>query len=196
MIRVVGFHNKSPMITFAYRKSQMVNVAAEKTTEEHLNEAVKRFGQEVHCDFNDYALYIDDASDVSRYVLLLEPDTPIAPDCDGTYGQMMQRILSEVNPEYGFIARRGSLGRAAGADPAAADPRTVARNKTGQRFFRQPGQTGPGTGCADETEILLRPSGRGAGSAQMGFLYEKVKEFKGSETARNRQTRKILLQYR
>ena len=110
VIRVVGFHNKSPMITFAYRKSQMVNVAAEKTTEEHLNEAVKRFGQEVHCDFNDYALYIDDASDVSRYVLLLEPDTPIAPDCDGTYGQMMQRILSEVNPEYGFIARRGSLG--------------------------------------------------------------------------------------
>ncbi len=110
VIRVLGFHNKSPMITFAYRKSQMVNVAAEKTTEEHLNEAVKRFGQELGCEFNDFALYVDDESDVSRYVLLLEPDTPVPADRDGKYARMMHRILSKVNPEYGVVADCGSLG--------------------------------------------------------------------------------------
>lgn len=110
VIRVVGFHNNCPMVTFSYRKSQMVNVAAEKTTEEHLNEAVKRFGKEMGCDFNDYALYLDDEGDVSRYVLLLEPDTPFPVDTDGSYGKVMHRILSEVNPEYGVVANDGSLG--------------------------------------------------------------------------------------
>ena len=98
------------MITFAYRKSQMVNVAAEKTTEEHLNEAVKRFGQALHCDFNDYALYLDDAADVSRYVFLLEPDTPVAVDRDGSYAKLMRKILWDVNPEYAEVDRCGSLG--------------------------------------------------------------------------------------
>ena len=110
VIRVLGFHNKMPMITFAYRKSQVVNVAAEKTTEEHLNEAVKRFGQAVHCEFNDYALYIDDEADVSRYVFLLEPDTPFAVDHDGSYGKLMEKILCEVNLEYAAVLECGSLG--------------------------------------------------------------------------------------
>ena len=110
VVRVVGFHNECPMITFAYRKSQMVNVAAEKTTEEHLNEAVKRFGKEVGCDFSDYALYLDTEGDVSRYVLVLEPDRPFPVDTDGSYGKLMHRIISEVNPEYGIVTNDGSLG--------------------------------------------------------------------------------------
>ena len=108
VIRVVGFHNKSPMITFAYRKSQLVNVAAEKTTEDHLNEAVKRFGKEKNCVFNDYCLYVDTDSPISRYVLILEPDTPFPID-DGTYGPLMHKILSEVNLEYGVVASDRSL---------------------------------------------------------------------------------------
>ena len=110
VIRVLGFHNKSPMITFAYRKNQLVNIAAEKTTEEHLNEAVKRFGKAVGCDFNDYALYLDTDHDPSRYVLLLEPDTPFPVDTDGSYAALMQKILSEVNPEYGVVVQDRSIG--------------------------------------------------------------------------------------
>jgi hypothetical protein len=110
VIRVLGFHNKSPMITFAYRKNQLVNIAAEKTTEEHLNEAVKRFGKAVGCDFNDYALYLDTDHDPSRYVLLLEPDTPSPVDTDGSYAALMQKILSEVNPEYGVVVQDRSIG--------------------------------------------------------------------------------------
>ena len=109
VIRVLGFHNKSPMITFAYRKSQLVNVAAEKTTEEHLNEAMKRFGKAVGTDINDYALYVDMESDLARYVLLLEPDTPIPVDKDGKYGKLMEKILCEVNPEYKAVVDCGDL---------------------------------------------------------------------------------------
>ena len=104
VIRVVGFHNNCPLITFAYRKGQLVNIAAEKTTEEHLNEAVKRFGKEINIDINDYALYIDSEPAVSRYVMLLEPDSPMPIDQDQKYGKLFEKILSDINPEYGFFA--------------------------------------------------------------------------------------------
>lgn len=110
VIRVLGFHNKLPLITFAYRKGQLVNVAAEKTSEEHLNESVRRLGKKLGVDFNDWALYIDTEPTVSRYVMLLEPDTPIEIDKDGKYGKMFNEILSEVNPEYDFFGnKRGSI---------------------------------------------------------------------------------------
>ena len=110
VIRVVGFHNNCPLITFAYRKGQLVNIAAEKTSEEHLNIAVKRLGKSLGVDFGDYALYIDSEPAVSRYVMLLEPDRPIPVDKDKKYAQEFQRILCEVNPEYEFFAKkRGSI---------------------------------------------------------------------------------------
>ena len=110
VIRVVGRHNNCPLITFAYRKGQLVNIAAEKTTEEHLNEAVKRLGKRLNVEFNDYALYVDSDSAVSRYVMLLEPDKPMPIDVDGKMGKMLGEILSDVNVEYKFFADvRGSI---------------------------------------------------------------------------------------
>lgn len=111
VIRVVGFYNNCPMITFAYRKSQLVNVAAEKMTEEHMDEAVRRMKKELNCEFNDYAIYVDSEGAVSRYVVLLEPDHPIPVDAEGIYGEIMGRLFGEVNPEYGILTKLGSLGR-------------------------------------------------------------------------------------
>ena len=104
VIRVIGFHNKCPLITFAYRKGQLVNIAAEKTSEEHLTESVRRLSKELGVNFTDYALYIDTNRAVSRYVMLLEPDGPVAIDKDGAYAKAFNKILSEVNPEYDFFA--------------------------------------------------------------------------------------------
>lgn len=106
VIRVVGFYNNCPLITFAYRKGQLVNIAAEKTSEEHLNEAVKRFSKEINIDINDYALYIDSEPAVSRYVMLLEPDSHMPIDVDQKYGKLFNKILSEINPEYDFFANQ------------------------------------------------------------------------------------------
>ena len=104
VIRVIGFHNKCPLITFAYRKGQLVNIAAEKTSEEHLTESVRRLSKELGVNFTDYALYIDTNRTVSRYVMLLEPDSHVEIDKDGAYAKAFNRILSEVNPEYNFFA--------------------------------------------------------------------------------------------
>ena len=110
VIRVLGFHNKCPLITFAYRKGQLVNVSAEKTTEEHLNEAVRRLGKELDISINDFALYVDANRTVSRYVLLLEPDGPMPLDTDGKYAKRLDEFLCDINPEYYFYRfTRGSI---------------------------------------------------------------------------------------
>ena len=110
VIRVVGFYENCPMITFAYRKNQLFNVAAEKTTEEHIDEAVRRLGKALNCEFPEYAVYLDTKSEVSRYVLLLEPETPIPVDSEGKYGEILQKILCDVNPEYPIFVERGTIG--------------------------------------------------------------------------------------
>ena len=87
------------------------DVAAEKMTEEHMDEAVRRMKKELNCEFNDYAIYVDSEGAVSRYVVLLEPDHPIPVDAEGIYGEIMGRLFGEVNPEYGILTKLGSLGR-------------------------------------------------------------------------------------
>ena len=110
VIRVLGFYNNLPLITFAYRKGQLANIAGEKTTEEHLNEAVTRLGKELNVDITDFALYLDTDRPISRYVLLIEPDTPLKIDKEGKYSKIFHEIIRDVNKEYSVADDRGSLG--------------------------------------------------------------------------------------
>lgn len=60
-----------------YRKGRLTDVTGEKTTEEHLNKAVIKLGEELGVDINDFYLYLDSDRPVSRYILLIEPDTKL-----------------------------------------------------------------------------------------------------------------------
>ena len=111
VIRVLGFYNHLPLITFAYRKGQLANLAGEKTTEEHLNEAVAKLGKELKVEFNDFALYLDTDRPVSRYVLLVEPETPLDVNKTKEYSQLFNKIIRETNKEYGVVEDRGSLDK-------------------------------------------------------------------------------------
>lgn len=111
VIRVLGYYNNLPLITFAYRKGQLANLAGEKTTEEHLNEAVAEFGKQLNVEINDFALYLDTDRPISRYVLLVEPDTPMDVSKQKEYSQLFNKIIREKNKEYGVVEDRGSLDK-------------------------------------------------------------------------------------
>ena len=111
VIRVLGFYNNLPLITFAYRKGQLANIAGEKTTEDHLNKAVAKLGEELKVDITDFALYLDQEKQVSRYVLLIEPDTPLDIDKDGKIAKLFNSIIRETNKEYAVVEDRGSLSK-------------------------------------------------------------------------------------
>jgi len=110
VIRVTGFHNRMPQITFAYRISQMVNLAAEKTTEEHLNHAVQALSEALDCSIDDYCLYIDYDVDPARYVLLIEPDHPLPADQPETLARLFEEKLCQANKEYAICRYDRSIG--------------------------------------------------------------------------------------
>ena len=110
VIRVLGRHNTTPQVTFAYRMSQMVNIAAEKTTEEHLAHAVAEFSKAVGCAVDDYCLYIDYQSAPARYVLLVEPDRSLPVDKLPEYGRVFDEKLRTANVEYSICRDDRSIG--------------------------------------------------------------------------------------
>ena len=112
VIRVLGYYNNLPLITFAYRKGQLASIAGEKTTEDHLNKAVSELGKELGVDILDFALYLDTTTSESRYVLLLEPDTPLDIKDNKKYAKIFDDAMRESNKEYAFLQERGSLSKA------------------------------------------------------------------------------------
>ncbi len=110
VIRVLGFHNTTPQITFAYRISQMVNLAAEKTTEEHLAHAVAEMAKEIGCPIDDYCLYIDYDVDPARYVLLAEPEHSLPVENLAEYARVFEEKLCKANVEYYTCRYDRSIG--------------------------------------------------------------------------------------
>lgn len=110
VIRVLGYHGTTPQITFAYRISQMVNLAAEKTTEEHLSHAVKALSEQIGCMIDDYCLYIDYDVNPARYVLLIEPDHPLPTDRLADYARIFEEKLCHANVEYSVCRYDRSIG--------------------------------------------------------------------------------------
>ena len=110
VVRVLGFHNTTPQITFAYRISQMVNLAAEKTTEEHLSHAVAEFAKEIGCAIDDYCLYIDYDVDPARYVLLAEPEHSLPVENLPEYARIFEEKLCKANVEYYTCRYDRSIG--------------------------------------------------------------------------------------
>ena len=110
VIRVLGFHNDMPQITFAYRISQMVNLSAEKTTEEHLSNAVSEMSKALGCRIDDYCLWIDYDVDPARYVMLIEPDKALSADRLPEYAELFEDKLSKANVEYAISRGDRSIG--------------------------------------------------------------------------------------
>ena len=111
VIRVLGFYNNLPLITFAYRKGQLASIAGEKTTEEHLNETVSELSKEMKVDITDFSLYLDMDRHLSRYILLVEPDKQIDVSKTAQYSEAFRRIIREKNKEYAVLEERGSLDK-------------------------------------------------------------------------------------
>ena len=109
-IIVLGYYNKTPLIAFSRRMNQIVNICAEKTSEQHLDETIKRLSEKYKINISDYAFYLDDSMDPSRYVVLIEPDKQIENPDYKDYSKSFDEILCDVNREYGIYRGRGSIG--------------------------------------------------------------------------------------
>ena len=72
VIRVTGFHNKTPLIVFVTRAGYAANLRGEKTSEAAVRHAVQETEKELNLDIADFSIYPDDNAETPTYVILLE----------------------------------------------------------------------------------------------------------------------------
>ena len=100
VIRVVGFHNRCPMIVFSYRKNQLASMYGEKITESVMQNAIAKLSEQSGTLILEYSIYPDKDSDPGHYVVLLESDVEIGPDLWPHYSEILDKILCEAHDSY------------------------------------------------------------------------------------------------
>lgn len=109
VIKVVGHSHQSPVIEFMYRKGQLLNVAAEKTSEQAVQFALSTTTKAVGVVLEDYTVTLEVDDVVGHYLFYIEVNEPvITPDKALEIRNTLEKCLGEANPRYlaGVKAKR------------------------------------------------------------------------------------------
>lgn len=109
VVKVVEYFNNTPSIEFLYRKNQALNMVAEKTTEEHLTNAILKMVENLKINLIDYTTYPDNSISPGRYIIYLEISDE-SKDSSLLEGEF-DKQLSLVNLAYGRARQCKKLSR-------------------------------------------------------------------------------------
>ncbi len=107
VIRVTGFVGKNPLIHFAYRKNQVINITGVKLTAEHITNAMKAFEASTHIHISDYTLYPDTSHSPWRLMLFVETEEDLTSEQKIRFARIFDEKLSEMNHEHGRMLKIG-----------------------------------------------------------------------------------------
>lgn len=107
VVRVVGFEGKNPLIHFAYRKNQVINITGVKLTAEHITNAMKSFEDTTGVHISDYTLYPDTSHSPWRLLLFLETEEDLTSEQKLKFARIFDEKLSEMNHEHGRMLKIG-----------------------------------------------------------------------------------------
>lgn len=107
VVRVTGFHGQSPRIEFLYRANLVMNICAEKMTQQMLDHAVETAAEEASLGLVGYSAYADNATDPARYMLLLESTAP--GDADAL-ARAIDGKLNLINLDYAKFRNTNAIG--------------------------------------------------------------------------------------
>lgn len=123
VIEVKGFRNKTPLISFVYRKGQYFNIAGEKFSEEDARTTIDIFNKAHGISVNDWLFYQDDSVVPGRYALAVESDADInwaesVDELEEIMGRCNKRYTSQR--EKAFISKMVILKQQPGTHSAWA----------------------------------------------------------------------------
>lgn len=116
VVRVTGFHRGSPILEFAYRRGTLLNLAAEKTTEEQVASVIRRLrehGAAAGVELVDYTVAADVQSTPPRYRFFLEtrgPHDGCSQHFIATVADQLDMGLADANVDYAILRRNQGLG--------------------------------------------------------------------------------------
>ena len=107
VIKVTGFEGKNPLIRFAYRKNQVINITGVKLTAEHITNAMRAFEQATNIHISDYTLYPDTSHSPWRLMLFIETEEELSEEQKTRFAAIFDEKLSEMNKEHGRMLNIG-----------------------------------------------------------------------------------------
>ncbi len=107
VIRVTGFEGKNPLIHFAYRENQIINITGVKLTVEHISNAMKAFESAAGIHISDYTLYPDTSYSPWRLTVFLETEEDLTAKQKNSFAGLFDEKLSEMNHEHGRMLKIG-----------------------------------------------------------------------------------------
>ena len=111
VIKVIGFYNETPMIAFKYRKKNIVSIAGEKFTEDHLLSAVREFERRSGINVIDFCMYPDRDVVPGRYVILLEPEEVVPQERLAECQDILSEELARASTSYAHYVIGGNMGK-------------------------------------------------------------------------------------
>ncbi|MBN1427347.1 MAG: GH3 auxin-responsive promoter family protein [Anaerolineae bacterium] len=126
VVRVTGYYQDSPEIEFLYRRNQLLNLVAEKTSEHAAQHAIQATFNHPSCQVVDFSVMADLDVSPGRYVFFVE----LGGD-DWQWGRQahmeLDRELGLANPSYASARRSGKISP---LDLRIVQPGTFAGLKT------------------------------------------------------------------
>ena len=97
IVEVTGFYGNTPMIRFAFRKNQAVNIAGEKTNLSMIAEVVKETAETLGEVITEYSVCVDESVMPNRYCFFLEGDYEKQKEI---YSRFLDQSLCKRNRVY------------------------------------------------------------------------------------------------
>ena len=112
IVKITGFYHESPKVEFQYRANLVINITAEKTTQPMIDRAAELTEKECSARFAGHSIYADYDSKISRYMLLIEPQSDVTKDDCERFAQVFDDNLRKCNEEYDKYRRTNAIDRA------------------------------------------------------------------------------------
>ena len=95
VVELVDRHEKAPVVKFCYRQNQVINIAGEKSNQQHFDAAVKLFSRYTGAKVKGYSVGADVSGISPGYLLYMECDS-IPENADA----ILEECFCTANPEY------------------------------------------------------------------------------------------------
>lgn len=103
---VTGFYGQSPIIRFAFRRNQAVNIAGEKTNLSMIADAVKECAGYFGKNITEYSVCVDETVMPNRYCFFLEGNYEIFKE---NYDGFLDAFLCKKNNDYDDLRQLGQV---------------------------------------------------------------------------------------
>lgn len=110
VIKVTGYYNQSPKITFCYRLNQIANISGEKVSSMAFDEIVANMSEASGDLYIGYSIYADRSTSPGHYKLFIELAEDISDEKKATYNTLFEEKLCKGNVSVEPLIKSGALG--------------------------------------------------------------------------------------